>query len=90
MNRDKFDGKYFNLSKRFANVRMVFNKQTRGPSQQYTPLGLMYAIILIVSLGKGVSPLISYAYNYIYSYRNLSLHVDDVETDFVRHGRSLE
>lgn len=78
-----FNGKYFNLSKRFANVRMVFNKQTRGPSQQYTPLGLMYAIILIVSVGQGVSPLISYAYNYMYSNMNPSLHVDDLNTNIV-------
>ena len=75
-----FNGNYFNLSKRFANVRMIFNKQTRGPSQQYTPLGLMYSIILIVSVARGISPVFSYIYDFVYSNANSTIKVDDVKT----------
>ena len=72
-----FDGKYFNLSKRFANVRMIFNKQTRGPSQHYTPLGILYSIILMVSIGRGISPFFAMAYDFMY---RTSMAVDDVNT----------
>ena len=61
-----FNGRYFNLSKRFANVRMIFNKQTRGPSQQYTPLGILYSIMLMVSVGQGISPYFAMAYDFMY------------------------
>ena len=72
-----FNGKYFNLSKRFANVRMIFNKQTRGPSQHYTPLGILYSIILMVSIGRGISPFFAMAYDFMY---RTSMAVDDVNT----------
>ena len=70
-----FDGKYFNLSKRFANVRMIFNKQTRGPSQHYTPLGILYSIMLMVSIGQGISPFFSMAYDFMY---RTSMAVDGI------------
>ena len=74
-----FNGNYF-IYPNVLQMYAIFNKQTRGPSQQYTPLGLMYSIILIVSVARGISPVFSYIYDFVYSNANSTIKVDDVKT----------
>ena len=50
------NGRYFNVSKRITQTRMVFNKTTEGPGMQYTIIGLMYAVRLAVTVGVYAAP----------------------------------
>ena len=68
-----FNGRYFTLSKRFSKIRLVFTRRPQRGSIQYTPLGMMYAMQIVISMsmylrstllspeGRGVGNLLSTA-----------------------------